>query len=70
MKTLEEVSNIITDEQEYQLGHQRLTEKPENRTERVKNRTEPRPIFCPFSKTEPNRNRNYKPRLTEKGDIF
>ena len=42
----------------------RLPEKP---TENSKTRTEPKPKITDFSKTEPNRNRIQKPRLTEKG---
>ena len=44
-----------------------VTRKTEEPTENSKTRTEPKPKITDFSKTEPNRNRIQKPRLTEKG---
>ena len=44
-----------------------VTRKTEKPTENSKTRTEPKPKITDFSKTEPNRNRIQKPRLTEKG---
>ena len=56
---------VILTENVYVLGLERLTEKPVNRTEKVKNRTEPKPKFHIFPKTEPNRYPKHYPRLTE-----
>ena len=47
-----------------------VTRKTEKPTENSKTRTEPKPKITDFSKTEPNRNRIQKPRLTEKGHFW
>ena len=47
-----------------------VTRKTEEPTENSKTRTEPKPKITDFSKTEPNRNRIQKPRLTEKGHFW
>ena len=41
------------------LGLERLTEKPVNRTEKVKNRTEPKPKMANFQKPNQTENRNH-----------
>ena len=47
-----------------------VTRKTVEPTETSKTRTEPKPKITDFSKTEPNRNRIQKPRLTEKGHFW